>query len=99
MSDAWVELVDKCDINGNILYAAGVYPESGSSLVVEDKYDPKNKVNDIQCTQQGGEVVDKIIYMNNPSSDVLIYADSFERDMDYTEADHTPVVSEFTYYY
>lgn len=99
LSDAWVELVDKCDINGNLLYAAGVYPESGSSLVVEDKYDSNNKVNDIECTQQGGEVVDKIIYMNNPSSDVLIYADSFERDMDYTEADHAPVVSEFTYYY
>lgn len=99
LSDAWVELVDKCDINGNLLYAAGVYPESGSSLVVEDKYDSNNKVNDIQCTQQGGEVVDKIIYMNNPSSDVLIYADSFERDMDYTEADHAPIVSEFTYYY
>lgn len=99
LSDAWVELVDKCDINGNLLYAAGVYPESGSSLVVEDKYDSNNKVNDIECTQQGGEVVDKIIYMNNPLSDVLIYADSFERDMDYTEADHTPVVSNFTYYY
>ena len=53
LSDAWVELVDKCDINGNILYAAGVYPLSGSSLVVEDKYDSNNKVNDIQCTQQG----------------------------------------------
>lgn len=99
LSDAWVELVDKYGINGKLLYAAGVYPESGSSLVVEDKYDPENKVNDIQCTQQGGEVVDKIIYINNPSSDVLIYADSFERDMDYTEADHAPVVSEFTYYY
>lgn len=99
LSDAWVELVDKYDIDGNRLYAAGVYPESGSSLVVEDKYDSNNKVNDIECTTQGGEVVDKIIYMNNPSSDVLIYADSFERDMDYTEADHAPVVSEFTYYY
>lgn len=99
LSDAWVELVDKYDIDGNRLYAAGVYPESGSSLVVEDKYDSNNKVNDIQCTQQGGEVVDKILYINNPNSDVAIFANSFERDMDYTEADHTPVVSEFTYYY
>lgn len=97
LSDAWVELVDKCDINGNILYAAGVYPESGSSLVVTEKYEGAE--GDIECTTQGGEVVDKIIYMNNPSSDVLIFANSFERDMDYTEADHTPVVSEFTYYY
>lgn len=97
LSDAWVELVDKYDINGNLLYAAGVYPESGSSLVVTEKYE--GAAGDIECTTQGGEVVDKIIYMNNPSSDVLIYADSFERDMDYTEADHAPVVSEFTYYY
>ena len=99
LSDAWVELVDKYDINNNLLYAAGKYPASGNSLVVQDKYDSNNKVNDIECTTQGGEVVDKILYMNNPSSDVLIYANSFERDMDYTEADHTPVVSEFTYYY
>lgn len=98
LSDAWVELVDKYDINGNLLYAAGEYPDYPSdSLVVTEKY--KGAEGDIECTTQGGEVVDKIIYMNNPSSDVLIYANSFERDMDYTEADHTPVVSEFTYYY
>lgn len=98
LSDAWVELVDKYDINGNLLYAAGEYPDYPSdSLVVTEKY--KGDEGDIECTTQGGEVVDKIIYMNNPSSDVLIYANSFERDMDYTEADHTPVVSEFTYYY
>lgn len=98
LSDAWVELVDKYDINGNLLYAAGEYPDYPSdSLVVTEKYE--GAAGDIECTTQGGEVVDKIIYMNNPSSDVLIYANSFERDMDYTEADHTPVVSEFTYYY
>lgn len=98
LSDAWVELVDKYDIKGNLLYAAGEYPDYPSdSLVVTEKYEGAE--GDIECTTQGGEVVDKIIYMNNPSSDVLIYADSFERDMDYTEADHAPVVSEFTYYY
>lgn len=98
LSDAWVELVDKYDINGNLLYAAGEYPDYPfDSLVVTEKYEGAE--GDIECTTQGGEVVDKIIYMNNPSSDVLIYANSFERDMDYTEADHTPVVSEFTYYY
>lgn len=98
LSDAWVELVDKYDINGNLLYAAGEYPDYPSdSLVVTEKYEGAE--GDIHCTTQGGEVVDKIIYMNNPSSDVLIYANSFERDMDYTEADHAPVVSEFTYYY
>lgn len=99
-NDAWVELVDKYDINGNLLYAAGEYPEYGTySLVVTEKYSSNNTVNDIHCTTQGGEVVDKILYINNPNSDVAIFANSFERDMDYTEADHTPVVSEFTYYY
>lgn len=100
LSDAWVELVDKYDINGNLLYAAGEYPEYGTySLVVTEKYSSDNTVNDIHCTTQGGEVVDKILYINNPNSDVAIFANSFERDMDYTEADHAPVVSEFTYYY
>lgn len=99
-NDAWVELVDKYDINGNLLYAAGEYPKYGTySLVVTEKYSSNNTVNDIHCTTQGGEVVDKILYINNPNSDVAIFANSFERDMDYTEADHTPVVSEFTYYY
>lgn len=97
-SDAWVELVDKYDVNGNLLYAAGEYPDYPSdSLVVTEKY--KGEEGDIECTTQGGEVVDKILYINNPNSDVAIFANSFERDMDYTEADHTPVVSEFTYYY
>lgn len=97
-NDAWVELVDKYDINGNLLYAAGEYPDYPSdSLVVTEKYEGAE--GDIECTTQGGEVVDKILYINNPNSDVAIFANSFERDMDYTEADHTPVVSEFTYYY
>lgn len=98
LSDAWVELVDKYGIDGTLLYPAGKYPNYPSdSLVVTEKYEGAE--GDIECTTQGGEVVDKIYYINNPSSDVLIYADSFERDMDYTEADHAPVVSEFTYYY
>ena len=98
LSDAWVELVDKYDINGNLLYPAGKYPVYPSdSLVVTEKYEGAD--GDIHCTTQGGEVVDKILYINNPNSDVAIFANSFERDMDYTEADHTPVVSEFTYYY
>lgn len=98
LSDAWVELVDKYDINGELLYAAGEYPDYPSdSLVVTEKYEGAE--GDIECTTQGGEVVDKILYINNPNSDVAIFANSFERDMDYTEADHAPVVSEFTYYY
>lgn len=98
-SDAWVELVDKYDVNGNLLYAAGEYPDYPSdSLVVTEKY--KGEEGDIECTTQGGEVVDKILYINNPNSDVAIFANSFERETDYADlADHLPVVSEFTYYY
>lgn len=105
-NDAWVELVDKYDINGNLLYAAGEYPDYPSdSLVVTEKYEGAE--GDIHCTAQGGEVVDKIYYINNPNSDVAIFANSFVRDMEYCIdndpkqplADHMPVVSEFTYYY
>lgn len=105
-NDAWVELVDKYDINGNLLYAAGEYPDYPSdSLVVTEKYE--GAAGDIECTSQGGEVVDKIYYINNPNSDVAIFANSFVRDMEYCIdndpkqplADHMPVVSEFTYYY
>lgn len=105
-NDAWVELVDKYDINGNLLYAAGEYPDYPSdSLVVTEKYE--GAAGDIECTAQGGEVVDKIYYINNPNSDVAIFANSFVRDMEYCIdndpkqplADHMPVVSEFTYYY
>jgi len=105
-NDAWVELVDKYDINGNLLYAAGEYPDYPSdSLVVTEKYEGAE--GDIECTAQGGEVVDKIYYINNPNSDVAIFANSFVRDMEYCIdndpkqplADHMPVVSEFTYYY
>lgn len=105
-NDAWVELVDKYDINGNLLYAAGEYPDYPfDSLVVTEKYE--GATGDIECTSQGGEVVDKIYYINNPNSDVAIFANSFVRDMEYCIdndpkqplADHMPVVSEFTYYY
>lgn len=105
-NDAWVELVDKYDINGNLLYAAGEYPDYPfDSLVVTEKYE--GAAGDIECTSQGGEVVDKIYYINNPNSDVAIFANSFVRDMEYCIdndpkqplADHMPVVSEFTYYY
>ena len=49
-------------------------------------------------SNQKGEVVDKIIYFNHPSSTVQIRAISYERDEDYAGmADHMPVVAEFYY--
>ena len=47
---------------------------------------------------QEGEVVDKILYINDPESDVRIWAKSYKRDMNFRGlADHTPVVVEFGY--
>ena len=46
---------------------------------------------------QKGEVVDKIIYINNSDADTQIRASNYLHDESYTFADHKPVVSEFTY--
>ena len=47
---------------------------------------------------QEGEVVDKILYINDPQSNVHIWAKRYNGDMDYENlADHTPVVVEFGY--
>lgn len=68
------------------------------SWVVSDKYDPNNGVGDIEFGEQEGEVVDKILYINDPQSDVRIWAKSYKRDMYYDDlADHNPVVVEFGY--
>lgn len=100
LSDAWVDLWDKTDISENVLYAAGEYPAYGTnSLVVDDKYDAGNTVNDIHCTEQGGEVVDKVMYINRNELEVAMFAETFVRDIDYTEADHVPSVAQFSYYY
>lgn len=48
---------------------------------------------------QKGEVVDKIIYINNSNAAVQIKANNYLHDESYTYADHKPVVSEFTYTY
>ena len=48
---------------------------------------------------QKGEVVDKIIYINNPAAKVQIKANNYLHDDSYTFADNKPVVSEFTYTY
>lgn len=86
--DAWTELIWD-----------GYYPEYGTpSWVVSDKYDPTNTVGDIEYGEQEGEVVDKILYINDPLSDVRIWAKSYKRDMDYRGlADHNPVVVQFGY--
>lgn len=75
----------------------GVYPTYPSnSLVVEDATGTSS--SDIICSSQKGEVVDKIIYINNPASDVQISANGYLRDSAYQGlADHWPIVVEFTY--
>ena len=52
----------------------------------------------IKYGEQEGEVVDKILYINDPNSTVRIFAKSYKRDMEYSGlADHVPVVVEFGY--
>lgn len=68
LQDPWTELI-----------WGGTYPDYGTpSWVVTDKYDPNNGVGDIEYGEQEGEVVDKIIYINNPASDVRIWAKSYK---------------------
>lgn len=78
---------------------AGVYPTYPSnSLMVSDATGTSS--SDIICkdTQQG-EVVDKVIYINNPDASVQIKANNYLRDYDgYSGmADHMPIVVEFSY--
>ena len=78
----------------------GVYPTYGTpSLVVDYKYDANNTVGDIKCDNQKGEVVDKIIYINDPQADTFILANSYLHDTDNYQglADHCPIVVEFMY--
>jgi exonuclease III len=78
----------------------GIYPEystSAKSLVVEDATGT-NSSTDIIYSSQQGEVVDKVIYINDPKASVQISANSYLRDPDYKGlADHWPIVVEFTY--
>ena len=79
---------------------AGIYPTyGGKSLMVSDATGTNADTDIICSTTQNGEVVDKVIYINNPNANVQIAANSFLRDMDYEGlADHLPIVVEFTYY-
>lgn len=77
----------------------GVYPTYPSnSLMVSDATGTSS--SDIICADtQKGEVVDKVIYINNPSAPVQIKAQSYLRDYDNFNglADHMPIVVEFAY--
>ena len=76
----------------------GVYPTYPSnSLMVSDATGTSS--SDIICANtQQGEVVDKIIYINTPTSDVQIKANSYLRDMNFSGlADHMPIVVEFAW--
>ena len=90
LNDAWTELI-----------WGGYYPEYGTgSWVVADKYDTSDDLaeTDIRFGEQEGEVVDKILYINDPNSDIRIWAKTYKRDMDFKGlADHVPVVVEFGY--
>lgn len=77
----------------------GVYPTYPSnSLMVSDATGTSD--TDIICkdTQQG-EVVDKVIYINNPDAATKIKTNSYLRDYDGYNglADHMPIVVEFSY--
>ena len=78
---------------------AGVYPTYPSnSLMVSDATDTSD--SDIICADtQKGEVVDKIIYINDPNASVKIKANSYLRDYNNFNglADHMPIVVNFTY--
>ena len=64
----------------------GVYPVYPSNSIMTGDYG-----------MQKGEVVDKIIYINNSNADTQIRANNYLHDESYTYADHKPVVSQFTY--
>ena len=88
-------------LNKNLTYADpwvehswdGVYPTLGSPSLMVPSKDSSSTL-----TEQTGEVVDKIIYINNPNADVQIESNWYNHDEAYTGmADHKPVVAEFTY--
>lgn len=71
----------------------GVYPVLGSASMMVPSKDAGSTL-----TEQTGEVVDKIIYINNPDAAVKIKSNWYLHDESYRGmADHKPVVAEFTY--
>ncbi len=94
INDPWVDF-----------YWKGVYPayyEGAKSLVVEDATGT-NPDTDIIYSSQMGEVVDKVIYINDSEAAVQIKANGYLRDMSYNKSngeglsDHYPIVVEFYY--
>lgn len=78
----------------------GVRPTYPSkSLMVSDATGTDPNLDIICENTQKGEVVDKIIYINNPNSNTTIKAESYLRDYDGFNSlgDHMPIVSEFSY--
>ena len=71
----------------------GVYPTLGSASLMVPSKDSSSTL-----TEQTGEVVDKVIYINNQNADTQIKANYYLNDTSYAGmADHNPVVVEFTY--
>ena len=89
------------NLDSNLTYADpwvehswdGVYPTLGSASLMVPSKDSSSTL-----TEQTGEVVDKIIYFNNPEADTQIVANYYLNDTNFAGmADHNPVVAEFTY--
>ena len=88
-------------LNKNLTYADpwvdfswnGVYPTYPSESLMVPSKDSSSTL-----TEQTGEVVDKVIYINNQNADTQIKANYYLNDTSYAGmADHNPVVAEFTY--
>ena len=78
----------------------GVYPTYPSKSLMVSDATGTNSSTDIICENtQKGEVVDKVIYINNPNAPVQIKAESYLRDYDNFNglADHMPIVVKFSF--
>lgn len=79
---------------------AGKYPDYPSKSLMVSDATGTNSDTDIICPDtQSGEVVDKIIYINNPDAACQIKALNYLRDYDNYNglADHMPIVVDFSY--
>ena len=87
LSDPWVDIY------------WGYFPSFGEpAYVPSDLYDPIVNANDYKCGEQDGEVPYKILYINDPRSNVNIWAKNYKRDMTYVDfLTPLPVVVEFGY--
>ena len=73
----------------------GIYPTLGSPSLMVPSKDASSTL-----TEQTGEVVDKIIYLNNANAQTQIKSLNYFNDTDYAGmADHNPVRAKFEYTY